>query len=241
MPKLPGQEWSALLERLRLQPRAGEINNGPLNARLADIFTDSGEVRSQATALQAEYEKELLERGAKWDSELKDLRAQYEEKIVSRLPEPKREAAKKFLEASRAKWTEAAERDAKMRSEFMDRMRTAARLSAATRLSGTQPATGVQQANPSADASAWMKDARTKATQQDSENVLALRSLLEKDDVERFDRYNRFRAPTPVGVNVPQPGLPVRPPQPPSVAPVAPPANPQPAPLSPVPEKKAEK
>src|SRR5262245_28420463 len=37
----PNQEYSTALERLRTQPRAGELSNGNFSSPLVDVFTDS--------------------------------------------------------------------------------------------------------------------------------------------------------------------------------------------------------
>ena len=102
LPKPLNPEWLAQLERLRNQPRSGEVSTGTLQAGIADIFSDSSDLRAKAEALAVEYEKALNERAAKWENELKDLRAQYDAKTIAELPEAKRAEAQKFLDAARA-------------------------------------------------------------------------------------------------------------------------------------------
>jgi len=184
LPKPPNQEWIAQLDRLRIQPRPGEVNNGTVQANITDIFSDNPDLRAKAAALSAEYEKALLEKSAKWESELKEFRAQYESQLMAELPEAKRADAQKFLDASRLAWTEASARDAKMRSAFLERMRSGARIQPSA------PGTTAQSAN---DPNVWMREERMKAMKQDDESVKSLRALLGAEEVARFDRYNRAR------------------------------------------------
>ncbi len=202
MPRPQNQEWIAILERLRIQPRAGEINNGTVNASLADIFSDSAEAKTKSSAIAADYEKALLEKAAKWESDIRDLRAQYETKMLAEFPEAKRETAQKFLDMSRTKWSESATRDAKSRAEFLGRMRNGT----LPQLPGLKPvATNQQQPNahatpvgqPGADASTWMREERMKAIKQDEEGVKALRELLATDEAARLDHFTRGRAVIP--------------------------------------------
>jgi hypothetical protein len=186
---------------------------------VVDIFSDSADAKAKTLAIQGEYEKALLERGAKWEVELKELRNRFEERVLQEVPEAKRESAGKLLAASRAAWASAAERDAKTRAEFLQKMR-----------SGTQPipprpgiATPAAPSNPQADASIWMRDERAKAVKQDADSVLQMRALLEKEDAGRFDRFDRSRQNPLIIRNtdkVPQLPLPPAPaPQPPPPVP----------------------
>lgn len=228
--KPAGQDWAALLERLRLQPRAGDLNNGALMARLSDIFCDSGESKFKAIALQTEYDRALLERGMKWENELKELRAQFEERIIQECPEAKRESAKKLLDASRAKWAEAGEREAKIRAEFMDRMRMGVQAASATKPSpgNSNAAPGpIRPVNPTSEASNWMKDERAKSAALDAETVQALRALLSKEDAEKLDHNNRMRpAMLPPHVVQNPASATAIPPRPPAEAPTAKPVIP---------------
>ncbi len=200
--KPPSPEWVTLLERLRIQPRAGEINNGTLNASLVEVFGDSPDAKMKSSALSADYEKALLEKAAKWEGELKELRAQYETKMIAELPEAKRATAQKLLDASRAKWTEASSRDAKTRTEFMERMRNGPRVPAP----GLKPAVANGQppalpGQPGTDATAWMREQRMNAMKQDEQSINEMRGLLSPEDAARFDAHNRSRpalAPMPV-------------------------------------------
>jgi hypothetical protein len=217
LPKPPNPEWIALLDRLRVQPRSGEVNNGTLFASLTDLFSESTDVRAKSTALSAEYEKALLEKAVKWESDVKELRTQYEAKMIAELPEAKRLEAQKFLDASRAVWSESNARDAKTRAAFLERMRAGAHPQPVGKAVTGQAPVSSAAAQSGAEANTWMRDERMKAMKQDEESVRALRSLVGPEDVARFDRYNRARP-------APKPGLAGAP-----VVPV-PPASPAPAP-----------
>src|SRR6185295_45347 len=111
-------EWAAGLERLRIQPRAGEVVNGTVSAYITDVISGKPDVREKTMAIAREYDRVLLEKAVKWEAELRELRAQYDAKIIAELPEPRREQTQKFLDLSRAGWTEATSRDFKIRFEF---------------------------------------------------------------------------------------------------------------------------
>ena len=235
VPRPPNQEWVALLERLRIQPRAGEINNGTVNATLADIFSDSADAKAKMTAVSSEYEKALLDRASKWESDIKELRSQYETKMLAELPEARREAAQKLLDMSRTKWAEAATRDATARAEFLERMRNGVRPPIpGVKTVATNPqlpnAPGTPPTPPGADASNWMRGERMKAMKQDEESVKAMRDLLAADEATRFDHFNRGRtsmppATKPVGLPLTPSATSVASPLvPPVVVPPAPPA-----------------
>ena len=240
MPRPQNQEWAALLERLRIQPRAGEINNGTVNATLADIFSDSAEAKTKSSAIAAEYEKILLEKSSNWERDILELRARYETKMLAELPEARREAAQKLLDMSRTKWAEAATRDAAARAEFLERMRNGVRPPVpGVKAVATNPqlpnAPGTPAIPPGVDASNWMRGERMKAIKQDEESVKAMRELLAADEVARLDHFTRGRASMPLPAAKPvvlppaqtPPTASVVPPQvPPAVAPPVPLATP---------------
>jgi len=185
------------------------LTNGSFVARITDIFSDAGETRLKTSAIQTEYDKALVDKLSKLEGELKELRAQFEDRIIQELPEAKRETAKKLLETSRTKWAEAGERDSKMRGDFLEHMRAAAQAANANRAKGVPSPTQPKPNGVPDEAQTWLRDERAKATIQDSETILGLRALLPPEDATRFDRYNRSRV-----ANLQS--TPARPPRPPS-------------------------
>ena len=236
IPHPQNQEWLALLDRLRIQPRAGEINNGTVNATLADIFSDSAEAKTKSSAIAADYEKALFGKSGNWERDILELRSRYETKMLAELPEARREAAQKLLDMSRTKWAEAAARDAAARAEFLERMRNGVRPPIpGVKSVATNPqlpnAPGTPAIPPGVDASNWMRGERMKAMKQDEESVKAMRELLAADEATRFDHFNRghasmpLKAATPAVVSPKPSAAPVASPLvPPVVVPPAPPA-----------------
>ncbi len=219
----PNQEFVSALDRIRMQPRAGEVSNGMFSSPLADVFTDSAETKMKVSSVMAEYERALVEQAKKWEKELSDLRAQYDAKIVAELPEARRDAVNKFLSMSREKWSESNARDAATRTEFLERMRKAA--TAAGPIRGTGPGT------PSNAGSEWLAEERTKNANLEDQAVQKMRELLAPDEAARFDRRVRVRpAPRPPMPGIGQrPAGPVIPPTPPAQGATTPPAPVQPA------------
>src|SRR5262245_31811228 len=70
LPRPTRQEWMALLERLRMQPRPGEISNGQMTTTLTNIFGEDPAATAKSNTLGAEYDKALMEKAAKWESDL---------------------------------------------------------------------------------------------------------------------------------------------------------------------------
>src|SRR5262245_48894297 len=97
-------KWLTAIERLRLQPRPGEISNFAITTDIADIYKLTEEQKTKIAALQDAYDAAILQKAQKWEEESKALRAEYEAKLVEALPEEKREQSKKLLDLSHAHW-----------------------------------------------------------------------------------------------------------------------------------------
>jgi len=199
LPKPPNPEWIALLDRLKIQPRPGELAIGSFNASLTDVFAPEPDARTPAAKLLSDYQKDLLEKAQRFENELKALRAEYDAKIVATLPEARRESAQNFLELGRARSADAAVRDAKIRAGFLEKLRQgAAPQPSNSKLAiAAQPGVASGPTQPGAEASAWMREERVKAARQDDETAAALRETLNPEEAARFDRFNRFRPAIP--------------------------------------------
>lgn len=201
----PNQDFVASLERMRNQPRAGEFSNGNFASPLVDIFSDSPDARAKVSALQTEYEKALVERASRWEGELRELRAQYDARIVAQLPEDRREQASKFADNSRQKWTECNLRDSATRADFLERLRKNPRTpTQAPRQPGTNPAAVPNiPGQPNSEASEWLTGERSKAAKQDELFLKSLRELLTSEEASKFDRHIHARSPGPAPVRPP--------------------------------------
>lgn len=186
----PSENWIAAIERLRSFPRPGEIVNAGVTAGAADIVKVSPAEEASIDKLVAEYDAAALQKAAKWEDELKALRADYEAKVVAAFPEAKRDTAKKLLDLSHAKWVTPTERDVKFKKEFIEREKA---FKLATRNKPPEETTEARE-----EIKTWIHDERAKMAKEDEETIAALKALLTPEEVERLERFNRHRpVPTP--------------------------------------------
>lgn len=222
LPESPRLGWARLLERIRLQPRADELRNGPLAAHVSELFPspEVGPETAGKVKIIADYDKALLAMAARWETELCVLRAECDAKLIAALPEESRERAQAVLTLSRQKWQESMDRDMKLRSEYFERMRSAPRPASAPATPAGAPALAAQAA------AGWMREERAKISQQDLQTAKDLRALLKPEEAERLDRAGRARLAgnSALGAAVPampKAGLRGGPAQPPAAVPAA--------------------
>jgi hypothetical protein len=181
----PDPTWLGAIERLRLQPRPGEFQNGGISASIVDVCGLSAEDRKKAIGALEEYKTLAAQKAAKWEEELKTFRAEYEAKIVECLPEVKREQARKALTFSHDHWGTAYDREARFRLAFIERKSQQQTANPETTAKGAQ--------TTRASMVAWLKSERAKAKAEDEEDVKTILSLLGPEDAVRLQQFNRHR------------------------------------------------
>ena len=185
----PTPEWLAAIERLRINPKPGEIENGGLTTGVTEVFELSPAEQQNVDKIVAEYDAELVKKAAKWEEELKAARAEYEAKVIAALPEPKRDAAKKILDFSHAKWTPPLDREQKFKVAFVEREKALREK--------TKGKTPEEIADAREELRAWVKEERARMTKEDEDLIASLKALLTPEEAQRLDRYNRHRVVAP--------------------------------------------
>lgn len=193
-------EWLWAIERLRALPKPGEIRTTEgLNAGVTDIYDVQKAELTQIEKALSDYDAALLQKAAKWETEMKELRAEYEAKIVAALPQAKQAEAKKVLDFTHSKWATPSEREGKFKAQF------------AARAKAYHEATKDKSLDEKAEAqeivSAWVKAERLKMTKEDFDQIDAIKALTTPDIAQRLEKFNRMKL-EPDATPPPEPKLP---------------------------------
>ncbi len=192
----PTPAWLIAIERLRITPKPGAVEQPGLTAGVTEIFELSKTEKENVEKIVADFDAELLKKAAKWEGEMKAARAEYEAKVIAALPEVRRDAAKKLLDFSHAKWAPPLERELKFRDEFVEREKALREK--------TKGKTPEEIADAREELKSWVKEARTAINKEDEDTINALKALLSADEAQRLDKYNRHRV-VPVAPVAPPP------------------------------------
>jgi hypothetical protein len=179
-------DWLWAIERLRILPRPGEIRTTEgLTAGVTDIYELQPAETAQIEKALTEYDAALLQKAAKWETEMKELRAEYEAKVIAALPQTKQVEAKKVLDFTHAKWVTPSEREGKFRNEF------------AARAKAFREATKDKSLEDKADGqetiARWVKAERAKLRKEDVDLIYAVRACLSPDAAEKLDKFDRYK------------------------------------------------
>ena len=173
------------IDRLRLTPKAGEIMNSGITTGVTDVFEVPETAHENVDKLVAAYDADELKLAAKWERELKVLRADYEAKIIAELPEARRDAAKKLLDFSHDKALLPIELEQQFTRELIAR-------SNETR-ERTKDLSPELQTEGRALLNQWVREQRNKITMEIANVVDGLREFLTPEEVQRLEKFNRHR------------------------------------------------
>lgn len=178
-------DWLWAIERLRVMPRPGEIRTSEgLAAGVTDIYDLQPTETAQVEKVLADYDAALLQKAAKWETEMKELRAEYEAKVIAALPQAKQAEAKKVLDFSHSKWVTPSEREGKFRNEFAAKAKA---FHEATKDKSLDEKAEGQEA-----ISTWVKTERRKMTKEETDLIDAIKALLTPDATQKLEKFNRF-------------------------------------------------
>jgi hypothetical protein len=182
----PAAEWLWAIERLRVMPKPGEIRTSEgINTGVTDIYDLKAEETQQIEKVVSDYDAAVLQRVAKWESELKELRAEYEAKVIAALPESKQAEAKKVLDLTHDRWVTTSEREGK----YMAKVTAKAK---AFREAIKDKTPDEKQEAQEAMA-AWVKSERAMMRKEDMDLIAMVRALLSPEAAKKLDKFDPYK------------------------------------------------
>ena len=175
------REWVAALTRLRQEPRPGEIEHGSVYIEVARLYALDAEQKSKVEDELKAYDAAVLQKAALWEKELDATRAEYEAKLLTHVPEARREAAAKVLAFSHAHWLSSEDRDVQLTHELAEKM---------AKLKGL---TGEELKDARAAIPAWLRARKQEFTAEARAILDQLHALLTPDETARLDATDRSR------------------------------------------------
>ena len=185
-PRAQNPLWLAALDRLRDAPQAGEIINVGVTANVADVFDVKDDEKAKIAALQEAYTKALLQKAAKWEDEMKALRADYEAQMAALLPEARRETARKLLDFSHTSWAAAYDWELKFNRDFVARSKEQ-----------PKPTTADEQKEVMRVMQAWMASRRDQQKKDEQAVLKTIRDMLTAEEAGRLEKFDRNRPAEP--------------------------------------------
>lgn len=174
-------EWLIALEKLRILPRPGDIQNAGILANIGDVVETTREQKTAIAAAMKAYDAALVQKTAQWEADMKALRADYEAKVLAVLPEARREAAKKALAYSHEQWVTPFEFEAKLRAEYVDK-----------RLATENKDTPPEEIDAhKKELQTWIKTQRQKANERNIEVAKNLKAMLDPKEAERLSEFDK--------------------------------------------------
>jgi hypothetical protein len=195
-PRERGLEWIGALDRLRAQPRAGEIQNAGVTAYLTDIADVSDEQKAAIQKLLAEYDAAALSQAAKWEESLKALRAQHEAKMLEVLPAERREALGAALKLSHESWVSGCDLRAGLQRGSIERAKKMQQAAAPTD-DASRVAHEKWLKEQRLLLQKWLKEQSAAAAQKDQEVLAKIRGLLLPDEIRRLEACDADRVVAP--------------------------------------------
>jgi hypothetical protein len=180
-PRERSPAWVGAIERLRAQPRAGEIQNAGVTAYITDVVSVPDREKAEIQKILADYDAAVLERAAKWEEDLKALRAQYEEKMIELLPDDRREPMRNALKISHDNWITGHDLQAMIERNSIERMKN------------LPPREKPDREKALAEVRAWLTEQRNLAKKKDEETLRKIRELLTPEEVKRLETFDRDR------------------------------------------------
>jgi hypothetical protein len=178
-------EWLEAVERLRSMPRPGEVKNFGTAASVTELFDLKPEEKAKVVEIAAAYESELLKRAAKWETEQRQLRDEYEVKVIAALPENRRAATKKLLDFSHSKWVSPLDLESGFKREYTRR---------ANELREDRAKLSVEELSEKRKTmQAWVKETRNGINAQSDEVMKGIRELLSPEEAQRLEQFDRNR------------------------------------------------
>ena len=175
-------EWLAQIERLRLYPRPGSIIGAGISANVVDVYSLNGGEKAEIDKVLGAYNTALLQKAAAWESEIKILHDEYENKIILALPEAQRDRTKQLLQTCLSHWITPFERDAQWTRKFIDHK---------ARLLPKEPLVGDELKAAGAAMRVWISEEKKKAEAKNTELANAIRAMLTPDEIFRIEKYDR--------------------------------------------------
>jgi hypothetical protein len=174
-------EWLIALEKLRILPRPGDIQNAGILANIGDVVETTAEQKAAIAGAMKAYDAALVQKTAQWEADMKALRAEYEAKVLAALPAPRREAAGKALAYSHEQWVTPFEFEAKLRAEYIEK-----------RLAGENKDTPPEEIEAhKKELQTWIRSQRDKAQEHNKEVVKNLKALLDPKEAERLSEFDK--------------------------------------------------
>jgi hypothetical protein len=178
-------EWLEAVERLRSMPRPGEVKNVTTAASVAELFDLKADEKAKIVEIVAAYESELLKRAAKWEAEQRQLRDEYEAKVIAAMPEARRASTKKLLDFSHSKWVSPLDIESGFKKEYTRR---------ANELREDRAKLSVEELSEKRKAmQAWVKETRNRINAQNEEVLKDVRELLSPEEAQRLEQFDRHR------------------------------------------------
>jgi len=179
-------DWLWAIERLRVMPKPGEVRTSEgLDAGITDIYDLQPAETAQIEKALTDYDAALLQKATKWETEMKELRAEYEAKVIAALPQAKQAEAKKVLDFTHSKWITPSERAGKFRNETWARARAFHE--------STKDKSPEDKADAQENLAIWVKNERAKMTKEDIDLIDAIKAMLTPDAAQRLEKFDRFK------------------------------------------------
>lgn len=177
-------QWLIAIERIRSLPRPGEIQNGPLNAMVSDIYDLSGNEKEKIARLLEAHHAELLKKAAQWEQEARAIRDAYQIKLIELLPSAKRETAKKLLDFSQSKWISPLEYENNANEAF---------IAERNKWKAFEEKNPDKKEEARESMKAWSANQKERLRQQEMETLKGLVDMLSTEEAARLDKFNRNR------------------------------------------------
>jgi hypothetical protein len=185
-PRERSPQWARAIERIRAQPRPGEIQNAGITAYVGDIVAVSEQDKAEIKKVLEAYDAAVLERAAKWEDELKTIRAQYEDKVIALLPAERREAIRNALKLSHDHWGAQYDLEAALQQGSLERFKN-------------MPPKEQKAARDKAreELRTWLEQQKTTAKQTTADVLKKIKELLLPDEAKRLEEFDRDRMVAP--------------------------------------------
>ena len=176
-------DWLRATERLRWLPRPGEIHNAGVLANIGDLIETTPAEKTAITLALNAYDAALAKKAEQWENEMKALRAEHQAKVIAALPEARRDAAKKALEYSQTNWTLPLDFEAKLRTNFLEKLDQ-------TKVPSVAPEDATKMRREVRD---WIKTERQKESEHNTEVIKNLKAMFEPAELERLEKFDKNR------------------------------------------------